>query len=153
MDIHALLDAADLKLPAVAVPAGVYVSAVRAGHLIFVAGQIPVCEGKLQAVGPVPSSTSLEDASLAARQCLLNALAAVDAELAGDWGRFVRVVRLGVFVSSDDTFTGQAGVANAASELLGQLFGSAGEHARVAVGINTLPLGASVEVELLVEAK
>ena len=153
MDIHALLDAAGLKLPTVAAPAGVYVPAVRTGDLIFVAGQIPVLDGKLLVSGPVPSSASLDEACLAARQCLLNALAAVDAQLEGDWRRFVRVVRLGVFVFSDDTFTDQVSVANAASELLGQLFGSAGEHARAAVGVNTLPLAASVEVELLVQAK
>ena len=153
MDIHASLESAGLKLPDVPRPAGVYLPAVRSGDLIFVAGQIPTVDGKLLALGAVPTSVGLEQAQAAARQCLLNALAAVDRELEGDWARFVRVVRLGVFVCSDDTFTGQAQVANAASELLGQLFGPAGEHARVAVGVNTLPLGSAVEVELLVQAR
>ena len=127
--------------------------AVTAGGFVFVAGQIPVVDGKLTATGPVPSSVSVEQARAAAQQCLLNGLAVVDAELGGDWSRFVRVVRLGAFVCSDDTFTGQAQVANAASELLGRLFGALGEHARAAIGVNALPLGASVEVELLVQVR
>ena len=127
--------------------------AVTAGGFVFVAGQIPTVDGKLLAAGPVPSSVSIELARAAAQQCLLNGLAAIDAQLDGDWTRFVRVVRLGAFVCSDDTFTGQAQVANAASELLARLFGPAGEHARAAIGVNTLPLGAAVEVELIVQVR
>jgi enamine deaminase RidA (YjgF/YER057c/UK114 family) len=110
-------------------------------------------EGRLLAVGPVPSAVTLEQAQQCARQCALNALAIIDAQLAGDWSRFVRIVRLGAFVCSDNGFTDQAKVANGASEFLGQLLGPAGQHARAAVGVNTLPLGACVEIELLVEVK
>ena len=153
MDIHANLEAAGLVMPKTAAPAGVYVPAITVGGFVHVAGQIPVVDGKLLATGPVPSSVSIERARAAAQQCLLNALAAVDAQLDGDWTRFVRVVRLGAFVCSDDTFTGQAQVANGASELLGRLFGPAGEHARTTIGVNALPLGATVEVDLAVQVR
>ena len=153
MDIHAGLAKLGLKLPSAPAAVGAYVPTVTVGKLIFVAGQIPVADGKMVSTGPVPSVASLEQARGAARQCVLNALAVVDAELGGDWGRFERVVRLGVFVCCDAGFTDQAQVANAASERLGDLFGAAGAHARVAVGVNALPLGVSVELELLVAVR
>lgn len=153
MDIHAELAKLGLKLPQAPDPSGVYVPAVRVGDLLFIAGQIPLADGRLLATGAVPSVASLAEARAAARQCLLNALAVVDTHLDGDWGRFVRVVRLGAFVCSDTSFTDQPKVANAASELLGELFGPPGKHARVAVGVNALPLGASVELELLVQVR
>lgn len=153
MDIHAKLATLGLKLPVAPKPVAAYVPAVRTGNLIVVAGQLPLIEGKLIATGRVPSSVSLEQAQAAARQCALNALAAVGDVIGGDWSRLVRVVRVGVFVASDNDFFEQPKVANGASELLGQVFGDAGRHARAAVGVNVLPLNAPVEVELMVEVR
>ena len=153
MDIHAKLKSLDLPLPPAPKPVAAYVPAVRTGNLVFVSGQLPMRDGKLMATGPVPSAVKLDDAQLAARQCALNALAILDEQLSGDWSRLVRIVRLGVFVSSDDAFTDQPKVANGASEFLGQLLGDAGRHARAAVGVNVLPLGATVEVELIAEVR
>jgi enamine deaminase RidA (YjgF/YER057c/UK114 family) len=153
MDIHAKLASLNLKLPAAPKPVAVYVPAVRTGNLIYVSGQLPMSEGQLIANGPAPSAVSLEQAQAAARQCALNALAIVGDQIGGDWSRLVRIVRLAVFVASDNSFTDQPKVANGASELLGQVFGDAGKHARAAVGVNVLPLGASVEVEMIVEVR
>lgn len=153
MDIHAKLASLNLKLPAAPKPVAAYVPAVRTGNLVFVAGQLPMSEGQLIAKGPVPSAVTLEQGQAAARQCALNALAIVGDQIGGDWSRFVRIVRLGVFVASDNSFTDQPKVANGASELMGQIFGDAGQHARAAVGVNVLPLGASVEVELVAEVR
>jgi enamine deaminase RidA (YjgF/YER057c/UK114 family) len=153
MDIHAKLAELGLKLPAAPKPVAAYVPAVRSGNHIFVAGQLPMSEGKLLSTGPVGSAVTLEQAQAAARQCALNALAIVGDQLGGDWSRLVRIVRLGVFVASDNSFTDQPKVANGASELLGQVFGDLGRHARAAVGVNVLPLGATVEVEMTVEVR
>ena len=153
MDIHAKLAALGLTLPTAPKPVAAYVPAVRTGNLIFVAGQLPLSNGQLLATGPVPSAVTPEAANAAARQCVLNGLAIVGDQLGGDWSKFVRVVRLGVFVASDNTFTQQPKIANGASELLGQIFGDAGQHARAAVGVNVLPLGATVEVEMMVEVR
>jgi len=153
MDIHAKLRSLDLTLPAAPKPIAAYVPAVRTGNLIFVSGQLPMREGQLIATGRVPTDLSVDDAKAGAKQCILNALAVVGDQIGGDWSKFVRVVRVGAFVASDDGFTGQPQVANGASELLGEVFGEAGKHARAAVGVNVLPLGAAVEIELLVEVK
>lgn len=152
MDIHAKLRELNLTLPAAPKPVAVYVPAVRTGDLIFISGQLPFKDGKLLATGPVPT-VSVEDAKLAARQCVLNALAVLGDQIDGDWSRVVRFVRLGAFVASANDFTGQPQVANGASELLGALFGDAGKHARAAVGVNVLPLGATVEVEMVVQVR
>ena len=141
-----------ITLPPVPGPFGAYVPAKRVGNLVFVAGQLPIKDGKLLAVGQVPSRCLVEAAQAAARQCVVNALAAVRA-VGVDLGALTGVVRVGVFVSSDASFTEQPKVANGASELLLELFGDAGRHARAAVGVNTLPLGASVEIEFLFEVK
>jgi enamine deaminase RidA (YjgF/YER057c/UK114 family) len=109
--------------------------------------------GQLMATGPVPSKVSIEDAQKAARQCALNAMAVVADQVGGDLRRVKRVVRLGVFVQSDDRFDGQPKVANGASEFMQEVFGEAGRHARAAVGTNALPLDASVEVEVLFEVE
>jgi len=153
MDIHAKLASLGLKLPVAPKPVAAYVPAVRTGNLIVVAGQLPLIEGKLIATGRVPSMVTLEQAQAAARQCALNALAAVGDMIGGDWSRLVRVVRVGVFVASDNDFFEQPKVANGASELLGHIFGDAGRHARAAVGVNVLPLNAPTEVELMVEVR
>ena len=141
-----------ITLPAVPGPFGAYVPARRSGSLVFVAGQLPMKEGKLLATGPLPSRCSVDDARAAARQCVINGLAAVRA-VGLDIDALAGVVRVGAFVCSDAGFTEQPKVANAASELLLELFGDAGKHARAAVGVNTLPLDASVEVEFLFEVR
>ncbi|MDW8262465.1 MAG: RidA family protein [Phycisphaerales bacterium] len=134
-------------------PVASYVPCVRIGDLIHVSGQLPMKDGQLLAVGRVPTAVSLEQAQAAARQCVLNGLSIVRNELGGDWDRFIRVVRLGVFVQSAEDFTQQPQVANGASDLLQQLLGDNGRHARAAVGTNALPLGATVEVEMLVQVR
>lgn len=137
-------------LPVPTKPVAAYVPTARTGNLVFVAGQLPFVEGKLPKTGRLGDAVSLEEGQAFARQCVLNALAALKAEL-GELSRVKRVVRVGAFVASTNEFTDQPKVANGASELLQQVFGEAGRHARAAVGVNVLPLGAPVEVELLVE--
>jgi enamine deaminase RidA (YjgF/YER057c/UK114 family) len=142
-----------LTLPPPPKALAAYVPTVRTGSLLFVSGQLPMRDGVLRATGPVPSQTSIEDAAKAAEQCVLNALAAMLDALQGDWSRLIRIVKVGVFVQSDPGFGGQPTVANGASELLVSLLGEAGKHARAAVGVNALPLHASVEVELIAEIR
>lgn len=149
--IHDRLRDLKIDLPEAPRPVAAYVPAVRSGNLVFVSGQVPFSGGELLATGPVPSTTSLEQAREAARQCLLNALAVISDVLDGDLDRVHRIVRVGVFVHSDPGFTDQPKVANGASELLQDIFGEAGRHARAAVGSVALPLGASVELEMVVE--
>lgn len=139
-----------LTLPTPTKPVAAYVPSVRVGNLVFVAGQLPFVDGKLPQTGRVGEAVTLEEGQALARQCALNALAVVKAEV-GDLARVKRVVRLGVFVASAEKFFQQPQVANGASELMLQLFGDAGRHARAAVGVNVLPLNAPVEVEMLVE--
>jgi enamine deaminase RidA (YjgF/YER057c/UK114 family) len=139
-----------IELPPVTVAFGAYVPVKRVGNLVYVAGQLPMKDGKLLATGQVPSKTSADVAKLAARQCVLNALGAM-ASVFGSVDSIGGVVRVGVFVSSDDSFTQQPQVANGASELLLEIFGEPGRHVRAAVGVNTLPLDASVEVEFIFE--
>jgi len=139
-----------IELPAVAGPFGAYVPARRVGNLIFVAGQLPMKDGKLLAAGHVPSRCTIESARAAARQCVINAFAAVQA-VEGTVNRLAGVVRVGVFVNSDSGFTEQPKIANSASELLLELFSDAGKHVRAAVGVNALPLDAAVEVEFIFE--
>jgi enamine deaminase RidA (YjgF/YER057c/UK114 family) len=138
-----------LVLPPVATPAGAYVPAVRTGSLVFTAGQLPLVEGTLAATGKLGAEIGTERGQQLTRRCALNALAAVDALVGLD--AVVRVVKVVGFVASAPGFTAQPAVLNGASELLGELFGTAGAHARSAVGVAELPLGAPVEVELLVE--
>jgi enamine deaminase RidA (YjgF/YER057c/UK114 family) len=140
-----------ITLPPVSGPFGAYVPARRAGNLIYVAGQLPMKDGKLMALGQVPSRCSIEDARAAARQCVINAIAAVQM-LPGGVDQITGVVRVGAFVNSDVTFTEQPQVADAASELLKEIFGESGQHARTAVGVNTLPRDAAVEIEVIFEA-
>jgi enamine deaminase RidA (YjgF/YER057c/UK114 family) len=137
-----------ITLPALAGPFGAYVPARRIGDMLFVSGQLPIVQGTLLASGAVPLACSIEQARLGARQCVINALAAVKA-VEGTVDGLIGVVRVGAFVCCDAAFTQQPQVANAASELLLELFGDAGRHARAAVGTNALPLGASVEIEFL----
>jgi enamine deaminase RidA (YjgF/YER057c/UK114 family) len=142
------LAALGITLPPIAGPFGAYVPAKRVGNLIYVAGQLPMRDGKLLAIGQVPSRCSVDQAKLAARQCVINALGAVQA-IEGSVDRLTGVLRVGAFVSSDSDFTQQPQVANGASELLLDLFGEPGKHVRSAVGTNSLPLDAAVEVEFI----
>jgi enamine deaminase RidA (YjgF/YER057c/UK114 family) len=142
------LQAMGIVLPAVAGPFGAYVPAKRVGNLIFVSGQLPMKDGKLLATGQVPSKCGMDAAKAAARQCVINALAAIKA-VEGSVDHLKGVVRVGAFVSSDTGFTEQPKVANGASELLLEIFGEEGRHVRAAVGVNTLPLDAAVEVEFI----
>lgn len=138
-----------LALPPVATPAGAYIPARRSGNLVFTAGQVPLVDGKLPATGKIGGDVSAEQAYDLARICVLNALAAVDALVGLD--AVTGVVKIVGFVASSPDFGGQAGVINGASDLIGELFGEAGGHARSAVGVAELPLNAPVEVELIVE--
>ncbi|MEU4763761.1 RidA family protein [Actinosynnema sp. NPDC023794] len=138
-----------VELPEVAAPVASYVPAARTGQLVFTSGQLPFVKGSLAATGKVGGDISPEEAKAHARTCALNALAAVDSLVGLD--KVVRVVKLVGFVASADGFTGQPAVINGASDLLGEVFGEAGRHARAAVGVAELPLGAPVEVELIVE--
>lgn len=137
-------------LPQVATPAGAYVPAVVSGNLVFTAGQIPLVEGKLIATGKVGKDLSAEQAKDIARICALNAVAAVKSVI-GDLDRVKKIVKVVGFVASDPEFSQQPAVINGASELLEQIFGDTGIHARSAVGVAVLPLDAPVEVELIVE--
>jgi len=139
-----------LTLPDVVPPVAAYVPAVRSTQHVFTSGQLPMRDGSLITTGKVGGEVSPEDAQDCARQCALNALAAVKAEI-GDLSLVKRVVKVVCFVASTPDFTGQPGVANGASELLGDVFGEAGRHARSAVGVPALPLDAPVEVEIIVE--
>ncbi len=148
---HARLAELGLRLPPVAAPVASYVPAVRTGNLVMTSGQLPFVDGGLRRTGKVGGSVEAEDAAHDAKVCALNALAAVD-DLVG-LDAVARVVRIVGYVASAEGFTGQPRVINGASELIGKVFGAAGEHARSAVGVAELPLGAPVEVELTVELR
>ena len=144
------LAALGFSLPDVAKPVAAYVPAVRSGNHVYTSGQLPMRSGELMVSGKVGGEVSHEEAVECARQCGLNAIAAVKAEI-GDLAAVKRVVKVVCFVASTPDFTAQPQVANGVSELLGEVFGDAGIHARSAVGVAVLPLDAPVEVELVVE--
>lgn len=139
-----------LSVPEVANPVASYVPAMQSGPHVYTSGQLPMRAGELMATGMVGGTVSPEDAAACAQQCALNAIAAVKS-VVGDLDTVKRVVKVVCFVASVPEFTGQAQVANGASDLLGKAFGEAGTHARSAVGVAVLPLDAPVEVEILVE--
>jgi len=144
-----------LSVPEVAAPVATYVPAVRGGSFIFTSGQLPMVSGALAGTGKVGTGAgdvSPDDAKALAQTCALNAIAAVKS-VVGDLDQVVRVVKVVGFVASRPDFTGQPGVVNGASELLGAAFGDAGVHARSAVGVAVLPLDAPVEVEITVEVR
>ncbi|MGH3768545.1 MAG: RidA family protein [Pseudonocardiaceae bacterium] len=136
-------------LAPVATPAGAYVPAVRSGSLVFTAGQLPLVDGVLAASGKLGAEIDTIHGQGLARTCMLNALAAVDGLVGLD--AVVRMVKVTGFVASAPGYTVQPAVLNGASDLLGEVFGVAGAHARSAVGVAELPLGAPVEIELVVE--
>ena len=138
-----------ITLPTVNAPAGAYIPAKRTGDLVFTAGQVPMVDGKIAATGKVGAEIDVAQAADLARTCALSALAAVDALVGID--AVSGIVKVVGFVASAPGFTGQPGVLNGASDLLAEVFGEAGRHARSAVGVAELPLGVPVEVELIVE--
>ena len=139
-----------LSVPEVAKPVAAYIPALRSGNHVYTSGQLPMRDGSLMLTGKVGGEVTEEEAVECARQCALNALAAVRAEV-GELSAVKRIVKVVVFVASTPDFTAQPKVANGVSELLGEVFGEAGRHARSAVGVPVLPLDAPVEVELVVE--
>ena len=153
MKLSETLASLNITLPNLSGPFGSYVPVKRVGNLVFVSGQLPMKDGKLMAVGQVPSKCTIEDAKPAARQCVINALASVNSVLPGGVDSIVQVVRLGAFISSDVGFTQQPQIANGASDFLIELLGDAGKHVRAAVGTNTLPLDAAVEIEFIFEVR
>jgi len=147
---EARLAALGLALPSVPAPLAAYVSAVRTGQHVYTAGQLPMVDGKLLMTGKVGAQVSTAEAAALARAATLNALAAV-ASVTGNLSAVVRVVKVTGFVASDPSFTSQPQVVNGASELLLEVFGEAGRHARSAVGTAALPFDSPVEIELIVE--
>lgn len=139
-----------LELPPVAKPVAAYVPAVVTGNYVYTSGQLPMVGGQLPATGKVGAEVSADEAKALARTCVLNGLAAADAVI-GSLDRVTKVVKVVGFVASEPSFTGQPGVINGASELLGEIFGDVGAHARSAVGVAVLPLDAPVEVEFVFE--
>jgi enamine deaminase RidA (YjgF/YER057c/UK114 family) len=139
-----------MTLPQVTKPVASYVPAAVTGNLVFTAGQLPFADGALPATGKVGAEVSSEDAQRFARTCALNALAAAESVI-GSLDRVTRIVKVVGFVASAPDFTGQPAVINGASDVLVEIFGDAGRHARSAVGVAVLPLDAPVEVELILE--
>ena len=141
-----------LVLPDAPKPVAAYIPAKQSGKLVFIAGQLPMVNGELISKGLLGQEVAIEDANKAARVCTLNALAAIKGVI-GDLDRIKQIVRVVGYVASIPTFTQQPAVVNGASELLLEIFGDAGKHARSAVGMAVLPLNASVEIELTVEVE
>ena len=152
MTIETKLAEMGITLPSVAPSVGAYISGVRSGNLLFISGQLPSHGGKVLISGKVGQEVMLDHAQDAARLCAINALAAVKDHL-GSLEKVERIVRLDVFVNSAPGFTEQPQVANGASQMLHELFGAAGRHARLAVGVSELPLNAAVELAMIVEIK
>jgi len=150
MSVEQRLAELGVTVPDVVPPVAAYVPAVRTGNLVYTSGQLPARDGEMIAVGKLGESVSEETGYECARQCALNALAAIKAEV-GSLDAVKRIVKAVVFVASTPEFTAQPKVANGASEFLGEVFGDAGKHARSAVGVPVLPLDVPVEVELIVE--
>jgi enamine deaminase RidA (YjgF/YER057c/UK114 family) len=149
-NVAARLAELGVEIPAVAKPVAAYVPAIVTGNLVFTAGQLPFVDGALPATGKVGAEIDQDAAKLMARICVLNGLAAAHSVI-GSLDRITRVVKVVGFVASDPSFTGQPGVINGASELLGEIFGEAGAHARSAVGVAVLPLDSPVEIEFVFE--
>ena len=149
MSASARLAELGIELPVVVKPLGSYVPAVRSGNLVYTSGQLPMQAGKLAQAGKVGVDVTPEQGKELARICALNALAAVDSLVGID--SVTQVVKVVGFVASAAGFNGQPGVVNGASDLLADVFGDSGVHARSAVGVSELPLNAPVEVELVVE--
>lgn len=141
-----------ITIPDAPKPLAAYVPAIQEGNLVFTAGQVPLVGGELKYKGKLGVDISEEDAIKAAEVCAINCLSVVKSVI-GDLNKVERVVKLTAFVNGTDVFTGQPKIANGASELLVKIFGEAGKHSRSAVGVNSLPLGAPVEIEMIVKVK
>ena len=152
-NIDARLQELGITIPDAPAPAANYVPFTISGNLVFVAGQVPFVDGKLTATGRIGEDASVEDGYEQARICAINLIAQVKVACGGDLDRVRRVVKLGGFVASAPNFTGQPGVVNGASDLMVEVFGDAGKHARSAVGVPVLPLNAAVEVDAIVALK
>lgn len=139
-----------ITLPTPPKPAGSYIPVVLSGNMAFVSGQIPMQDGKVQYTGRVPSEKSIEDAQKAAKICATNLLAQLKANL-GSLDRITKIVRVSGFVNSTPEFTEQPKIINAASDLFFEIFGEKGKHSRIAVGVSSLPLGSTVEIDMIVE--
>ncbi len=149
--IDTKLEQLGITLPEAPMPAANYVPYVISGQLVFISGQLPLVDGKLQITGHVGDTVTTEQAAEQARLCAINLLAQLKAACDGDLSRVKRVVKLGGFVACTSDFTDQPEVINGASNLMVEVFGDAGRHARFAVGTNTLPRGTAVEIEGLFE--
>jgi len=152
MSIEKKLEELGITLPQVAKPLASYVPVTRTGNIVYTAGQLPMVEGTLRYAGKLGRDLGIEEGQESARISLLNALAAVKSEIGG-LEKVEKVLRMNVFVNSAEEFTEQAKVANGASELLEKIFGDRGKHTRCAIGANTLPLGAAVELDLIVAVR
>jgi enamine deaminase RidA (YjgF/YER057c/UK114 family) len=150
MDYEKKIQSLGLTLPPPPKPVATYLPAVRSGNLLFLSGMIPMVEGKMAVVGKLGKELTVEQGQEVARITLLNALAVIKATV-GSLDRVERIVRIGVHVASAEGFTQQPAVANGASDLLVQIFGEAGRHARLALGAAELPLNAPVELEMIVQ--
>jgi len=148
--IESRLTELGITLPEVAAPVAAYIPAQQTGNLVFTSGQLPMRDGALMATGILGVDIEIDEAYACARQCALNALAAIKA-IVGDLDRVVRIVKVTGYVASHPTFTNQPAVVNGASELLAEIFGPSAAHARSSIGMAVLPLNAPVEIELLVE--
>jgi enamine deaminase RidA (YjgF/YER057c/UK114 family) len=144
------LRALGIILPTPPKPAGSYIPVTKTGNLVFVSGQIPIESGKVQYTGQVPKDISVEDAQKAARLCIINALAQLKAEI-GILDKVSRIVKVSGFVNSSSEFYEQSKIINAASDLLFEIFGEVGKHARIAIGVASLPLNSAVEIDLIAE--
>lgn len=153
MDIHARLGELGYELPDAAAPAANYVPYVISGNHVFISGQIPFLNGEKMHTGRVGHDLTEEDGIRAAKACALNILGQLNAALGGDWSRLVRCVKLGGFVNCTPDFTGQPAVINGASDLMVDVLGDQGKHARFAVGAPSLPLGVAVEIDAVFEIK
>eukprot|EP00287_Rhodomonas_sp_CCMP768_P011256 CAMPEP_0196719482 /NCGR_PEP_ID=MMETSP1091-20130531/2440_1 /TAXON_ID=302021 /ORGANISM="Rhodomonas sp., Strain CCMP768" /LENGTH=189 /DNA_ID=CAMNT_0042060441 /DNA_START=112 /DNA_END=681 /DNA_ORIENTATION=+ len=151
MSVEDNLKKAGIELPEVAAAAANYVPYMVSGKYVYVAGQLPILKGELQHLGKVPADKSIDDAYQSARLCGLNIAAQVKAACDGDLNKVKRVVKLVGFVNSGHEFTDQPKIINGASDVMVEIFGEIGRHARSAVGVNTLPLGVTTEVEAIVE--
>jgi enamine deaminase RidA (YjgF/YER057c/UK114 family) len=148
--IEEKLKSLNITLPIPPKPAGAYIPIVKSDHTVYVSGQIPIKDGKLAFKGKVPNDQSLEQAQEAAKLCALNALAQLKSEL-GSLDKISKILRVSGFVNSVPDFTEQPKIINSASDLLFEIFGDKGKHSRIAVGVASLPLGATVEIDMIVE--
>jgi len=148
--IEEKLKSLNITLPSPPKPAGAYIPVVKSENTVYVSGQIPIEDGKVAFKGKVPSVQSLEQAQMAAKLCAINALAQLKSEL-GSLDKVSRILRVSGFVNSEPDFIEQPKVINAASDLLFEIFGEKGQHSRIAVGVASLPLGATVEIDMIVE--